>query len=77
MKNSDDIIVVFWTKGDAITSRSIRIHKGLVNLRYGGKKPDKVIIPDTMVTHRADLKVLKKMIAYGGLVISTSGKRVK
>ena len=73
-KDNSDVIIVIWeSKNGDVLTRPMQISKKIKSLKLKGKKPTKIIAPAGMELDAADVKILKSMIGYKGLVITTGG----
>lgn len=67
------IIIAFWDQGEEVYSRPIELDKHIKELKFKGRKPNKIIIPESL-TDSALLKIVKRLGAYNCKIIKAVGK---
>ena len=67
------IVVCIWDKGDEVMTRSVVVSKESNGLKLNGKKPNKMIVPESL-TDRRLLRKVKDMGSYGCNIVKAVGK---
>lgn len=69
----DVIIVAIWDKDEEVYTRSVLVDDKVKVLKLKGKKPNKLIIPESL-TDRRTLRKVKGLAAYGATIVKAAGK---
>jgi hypothetical protein len=68
------IVVAIWDKNpDKVLTRSILVSKDYKGIKVDGKKPNKLIVPESL-TDRRVLRKVKDIGTYGCTIIKATGK---
>ena len=68
------IVIAIWDKDpDKVLTRSILVGKDYKGIKVGGKKPNKLIIPESL-TDRRTLRTIKSIGTHSCKIIKAVGK---
>lgn len=70
---SDVIVVAIWDKSSDVYTRPIVVDKSSKELKFKGKKPNKIIVPESL-TNSMLLKKVKQIGSYDCKIIKAVGK---
>ncbi len=69
------LMLAIWETPKDVIEKPVRSKSELKNAKFAGKKPDKLIVTDD-TARKIGNKVLRASVAYDGIIISTSGKKI-
>lgn len=69
----DVLVVAIWDKGSDVLTRSVLVDDSVKVLKLGGKKPNKLIIPESL-TDKRTLRKIKGLATYGATIVKATGK---
>lgn len=72
-KDEEVIVVCIWDKGEDVYTRSILVDRKTTERKYKGKKPNKIIIPESLNSKHL-MKAIKKLAAYDCVIVKAKGK---
>lgn len=67
------IVVCIWDKGDEVFTRSIEVNGKTKELKMNGKKPNKMIVPESVID-KVLLRRIKSIGSYDCQIIKAKGK---
>lgn len=70
---SEVLVVAIWDKDDKVITRSVVVDKDTKMLKLNGKKPNKIIVPESL-TDRRLLRKIKDIGTYGCQIVKATGK---
>jgi len=66
------LIVAIWDKGPEVYTRNVVITPKTKGLKFMGKKPNKVIVPESC--NKSLLTKIKNIVSYNAQIIKAKGK---
>jgi len=70
---SNVLVVAIWDREDEVITRSVVVDKNTKMLKLNGKKPNKLIVPESL-TDRRLLRKVKDIGTYGCQIVKAIGK---
>jgi isocitrate dehydrogenase len=67
------LIIAIWDKGEDVFTKHIELDKHTKEFKFKGRKPNKIIIPESLKDKRL-LKIVKKLGSYNCLIVKATGK---
>ena len=67
------IVVCIWDKGNDVFSRPVEITTASKELKFKGRKPNKIVVPESC-TDKVLLRKIKGIGSYDCKIVSASGK---
>ena len=67
------IVIAIWDKEDRVLTRTIVVDKNTKELKLNGRKPNRLIIPESL-TDRKLLRKIKSIGSYDCVTIKAIGK---
>jgi hypothetical protein len=71
-----NVAIVIWDQTKDIFTKSYDVTGKFTNIKLNGRKPSKIIISGEMSHDKLLVTKVKKVLAYGGLLITTTGVRL-
>ena len=67
------LAIMIWDKTEDVYTRPVLVNSKIKELKFKGKKPNKVIIPESC-TDKGLLRKIKNICSYNSVIVKAKGK---